>query len=69
MAPVLGSKDKPWRGRWVKNIANLVLLGLKTLNVYSHWAINDEFERTAPSLVFFLLLRYIKLMMYILLLC
>ena len=58
MAPVPGSKDKPSIGRWVKNAANLILLGLKTLNVYSHWAINDEFERTAPSLVFFLLLRY-----------
>ncbi|QQP54240.1 Transmembrane protein 35like [Caligus rogercresseyi] len=39
-----------------KNIANILLLGLKTLNVYSHWAINDAFERTAPSLVFFLML-------------
>ena len=26
------------------------------LNVYSHWAINDDFERIAPSLVFLLLL-------------
>ena len=29
---------------------------LKVLNVYSHWAISDEFERTAPSLVFLLML-------------
>lgn len=56
MAPVPGATTKPWRARWLKNVANLLLLGLKVLNVYSHWAINDEFERTAPSLVFFLLL-------------
>lgn len=56
MAPVPGSTDNPWRARWLKNGANVLLLGLKVLNVYSHWAINDEFERTAPSLVFFLLL-------------
>ena len=29
---------------------------LAVLNVYSHWAINDDFERIAPSLVFLLLL-------------
>ena len=57
MAPVPGGKSKPLLIRWLKNGANLLLLGLKVLNVYSHWAINDEFERTAPSLVFFLLLR------------
>ena len=57
MAPVPGGKSKPFLIRWLKNGANLLLLGLKVLNVYSHWAINDEFERTAPSLVFFLLLR------------
>ena len=57
MAPVPGSTDKPFSARWLKNGANILLLGLKVLNVYSHWAINDEFERTAPSLVFFLLLR------------
>ena len=57
MAPVPGGTSKPSRARWLKNGANLLLLGLKVLNVYSHWAINDEFERTAPSLVFFLLLR------------
>ena len=44
------------RWRAVPNVANVVLLCLKILHVYSHWAINDEFERTAPSLVFFLLL-------------
>ena len=37
-------------------MANIFLLILKTLNVYSHWAISDEFERTAPSLVFLLML-------------
>ena len=42
MAPVPGSTDKPFRARWLKNGANILLLGLKVLNVYSHWAINDE---------------------------
>ena len=42
--------------RSAKNTANILLLLLKTLNVYSHWAISDEFERTAPTLVFLLML-------------
>ena len=42
--------------RFVGNTSNVILLMLKILNVYSHWAIADEFERTAPSLVFLLLL-------------
>ena len=42
--------------RRVKNFANVALVLVKTLNVYSHWAINDEFERTAPTLVFLLML-------------
>ncbi len=42
--------------RHAKNAANVLLLGLKGLNVYSHWAISDEFERTAPTLVFLLML-------------
>ena len=42
--------------RGAKNTANILLLMLKVLNVYSHWAISDEFERTAPSLVFLLML-------------
>ena len=42
--------------RRVKNVANVLLVLVKTLNVYSHWAINDEFERTAPTLVFLLML-------------
>ena len=42
--------------RGAKNFANILLLVLKTLNVYSHWAISDEFERTAPTLVFLLML-------------
>lgn len=44
----------PHRG--TKNFANVSLFLLKTLNVYSHWAINDAFERTAPTLVFLLML-------------
>ena len=39
-----------------QNVANVVLIGVKGLNAYSHWAINDEFERTAPTLVFLLML-------------
>ena len=42
--------------RGAKNVANILLLMLKTLNAYSHWAISDEFERTAPTLVFLLML-------------
>merc|ERR1712141_235261 len=42
--------------RSAKNVANILLLVMKTLNVYSHWAISDEFERTAPTLVFLLML-------------
>ena len=39
-----------------QNVANVLLIGVKGLNAYSHWAINDEFERTAPTLVFLLML-------------
>ena len=42
--------------RLTKNVANVILIGVKLLNAYSHWAINDEFERTAPTLVFLLML-------------
>ena len=42
--------------RRIKNLANVLLVLVKTLTVYSHWAINDEFERTAPTLVFLLML-------------
>ena len=42
--------------RVAKNGANILLFVLKTLNVYSHWAISDAFERTAPTLVFLLML-------------
>ena len=42
--------------RRVKNVSNVFLLLLKLLNCYSHWAINDEFERTAPTLAFLLML-------------
>ena len=42
--------------RGTKNFANIVLLLMKTLNAYSHWAISDHFERTAPTLVFLLML-------------
>eukprot|EP00095_Tigriopus_kingsejongensis_P007348 maker-scaffold589_size129586-snap-gene-0.51 protein:Tk07348 transcript:maker-scaffold589_size129586-snap-gene-0.51-mRNA-1 annotation:"transmembrane protein 35" len=42
--------------RLLKNGANIILFALKLLNGYSHWAINDEFERTAPTLVFMLML-------------
>ena len=42
--------------RKIKKMANIVLLITKLLNIYSHFAINDLFERMAPTLVFFLLL-------------
>ena len=42
--------------RMAKNAANVALIVVKTLNAYSHWAINDEFARTAPTLVFLLML-------------
>ena len=43
-------------GRHVKNAANGLLILVKLLNMFSHWVINDEFERTAPTLVFLLML-------------
>lgn len=36
----------------LKQIANVTLLILMSLNVYSHYVLSDKFERTAPSLVF-----------------
>ena len=42
--------------RQIKKMANIVLLITKLLNIYSHFAINDPFERFAPTLVFFLML-------------
>jgi len=43
-------------GRKIKNFGNLLLMATKILNLYSHYAINDKFERMAPSLVFFFML-------------
>ena len=42
--------------RKVKKAANIVLLLAKVLNLYSHFAIDDPFERMAPTLVFFFML-------------
>ena len=42
--------------RRAKNSANWALVAVKALNAYSHWAVEDEFERTAPTLVFLLML-------------
>lgn len=42
--------------RKLKNCANVLLLLAKLLNLYSHFAIEDQFERMAPSLVFFFML-------------
>lgn len=36
----------------IKNTANVTLLLLMLLAVYSHLMVNDPFERTGPSLVF-----------------
>ena len=42
--------------RKVKKAANIILLVAKVLNLYSHFAIDDAFERMAPTLVFFFML-------------
>eukprot|EP00092_Neocalanus_flemingeri_P080006 GFUD01099736.1.p1 GENE.GFUD01099736.1~~GFUD01099736.1.p1 ORF type:complete len:171 (+),score=45.96 GFUD01099736.1:24-536(+) len=42
--------------RKIKKMANIVLLLTKLLNLYSHFAIDDLFERMAPTLVFFFML-------------
>ena len=42
--------------RKMKKVANIVLLLTKVLNLYSHFAIEDLFERMAPTLVFFFML-------------
>merc|ERR1711970_1306491 len=42
--------------RKIKKVANIVLLLTKLLNLYSHFAIEDLFERMAPTLVFFFML-------------
>lgn len=36
----------------VKNAANVTLLSLMLLAVYSHYMVNDPFERCGPALVF-----------------
>lgn len=36
----------------VKNAANITLLSLMLLAVYSHYMVNDPFERCGPALVF-----------------
>ncbi|CAH1388637.1 unnamed protein product [Nezara viridula] len=40
----------------VKQGANITLLLLMLMAVYSHYMVNDKFERTAPALVFFFML-------------
>lgn len=35
----------------VKRVANVALILLMTLSVYSHYMVNDRFERLAPALV------------------
>ncbi|XP_050307269.1 novel acetylcholine receptor chaperone [Anthonomus grandis grandis] len=40
----------------IKNGANIGLLGLTLMAVYSHYMVADHFERTAPALVFLFLL-------------
>ncbi|KYQ59341.1 Transmembrane protein 35 [Trachymyrmex zeteki] len=40
----------------VKNLSNTVLLLLMLMAVYSHYMVNDKFERIAPALVFFFML-------------
>lgn len=40
----------------VKQGANIVLLLMMMMAVYSHYMVNDKFERIAPALVFFFML-------------
>uniref|UniRef100_A0A1B6IW00 Novel acetylcholine receptor chaperone n=1 Tax=Homalodisca liturata TaxID=320908 RepID=A0A1B6IW00_9HEMI len=40
----------------VKQGANITLLFLMMMAVYSHYMVNDKFERIAPALVFFFML-------------
>ena len=40
----------------LKEVANIILWSLTALTIYSHYMINDKFERMAPSIVFFLML-------------
>ena len=40
----------------VKQGANIVLIFLMLVAVYSHYMVNDKFERIAPALVFFFML-------------
>ncbi|KAF7392493.1 hypothetical protein HZH66_008326 [Vespula vulgaris] len=40
----------------IKNLSNAVLLFLMLMAVYSHYMVNDRFERIAPALVFFFML-------------
>ncbi|XP_034238200.1 transmembrane protein 35A [Thrips palmi] len=40
----------------VKQGANIVLILLMLVAVYSHYMVNDKFERIAPALVFFFML-------------
>lgn len=40
----------------IKQGANIVLLFMMMMAVYSHYMVNDKFERTAPALVFFFML-------------
>ncbi|XP_034936033.1 transmembrane protein 35A [Chelonus insularis] len=42
--------------RKIKNVANVILLSLMLLAVYSHYRLNDKLERTAPALVFLFML-------------
>lgn len=39
-----------------KQAANFILLFQMMMAVYSHYMVNDKFERTAPALVFFFML-------------
>ncbi|KAL2715650.1 transmembrane protein 35 [Vespula squamosa] len=40
----------------IKNLSNAILLFLMLMAVYSHYMVNDRFERIAPALVFFFML-------------
>ncbi|XP_065224552.1 novel acetylcholine receptor chaperone-like [Planococcus citri] len=40
----------------IKKAANVTLIAMMALNIYSHYMVEDRFERIAPALVFFFML-------------
>lgn len=49
---VLLTKCSPFIADKIKNTANVILLSLMLLAIYSHYMVSDPFERCGPALVF-----------------